>query len=181
MKLRKFIATTIGEYLNEQIDIGNNTNYGEIIDKTKSQYFVKNNNFPNGSWIHKSLVKKINEPIFDEPLKNKGLISPKYVISAFANPISPEKLEKYSNEMRLKMINHNFPPIKGYPIIIDESDIERFEYFLSGEKITDNYLGRYVWVVTDGHHRVASALDVGLTQLKTSIDYSYVDEKDFID
>jgi hypothetical protein len=180
MELRKFIATTIREYLNEQVDIGDDTNYGKILDKTNTQYFVKNNNFPKGSWIHKSLVKKNDKPISDEPLRNKGFISPKYVISAFANPISPDKIEKYSDEMRLKLLSHNFQPIKGYPIIIDESDIERFEYFLSGEKITEKDLGKYAWVVTDGHHRVVSAFNVGLSQLKTSIDYSYVDEKDFI-
>ncbi len=180
MELRKFIKTTIREYLNEQIYIGDNTNYGEILDKTNTQYFVKNNNFPKGSWIHKNLVKKIDEPIFNEPLKNKGWVSPKYVISAFANPISPNKIKKYSDEMQLKMMNHDFPPIKGYPIIIDKNDMERFEYFLSGEKIKDNDLGEYAWVVTDGHHRVVSALNVGLSQLKTIVDYSYVDEKDFI-
>lgn len=63
MELRKFIATTIREHLNENINIGDNTNYGEILDKTNNQFFVKNNNFPKGFWIHKSLVKKINEPI----------------------------------------------------------------------------------------------------------------------
>lgn len=180
MELRKFIATTIREHLNENINIGDNTNYGEILDKTNNQFFVKNNNFPKGFWIHKSLVKKINEPINNEPLKNKGWISPNYVISAFANPTSPDKIEKYSTEMKLKMMNHNFPPIKGYPIIIDDGDIERFDYFLSGEKITENNLGEYAWVVTDGHHRVVSALEVGLPRLKTIVDYSYVDEKDFI-
>jgi hypothetical protein len=180
MGLRKFVATTIREYLNENANIGDNTNYGKILDKTDTQYFFKNNNFPKGSWIHKSLVKKTDEPTFDEPLKNRGWISPDYVISAFANPISSDKIEKYSDEMRLKMMEHDFPPIKGYPIIIDEGDIERFKYFLSGEKITEDDLGRYAWVVTDGHHRVVSALNVGLPQLKTSIDYSYVDEKDFI-
>lgn len=180
MELRKFIATTIREYLNETLNIGDNSNYGKILDKTDNQFFVKNNNFPKGSWIAKGLVKKIDEPIHDEPLKNKGWISPNYVISAFANPISQEKIEKYSDEMRLNMNNHDFPPIKGYPIIIDDGDIERFEYFLSGEKIRKNDLGKYAWVVTDGHHRVVSALNVGLPQLKTLIDYSYVDEKDFI-
>ena len=65
-------------------------------------------------------------------------------------------------------------------IIIDEGDIDRFEYFLSGKKITEKNLGEYAWVVTDGHHRVVSALEVGLPKLETTVDYSYVDEKDFI-
>lgn len=180
MKLRKFIATTIREYLSENINIGDNTNYGEILDKTNNQFFVKNNNFPKGSWIHKSLIKKVDKSSLDEPLRNKGWISPNYVISAFANPISFEKIEKYSDEMKLKMMSHNFPPIKGYPIIIDESDIDRFENFLNGKKIKEKNLGEYVWVVTDGHHRVVSALKIGLPKLETIIDYPYVDEKDFI-
>jgi len=181
MELKKIFTAIIREYLNEQIEIGDNTNYGEILDKTNTQYFVKNNNFPKGSWIHNSLIKKIDEPIIDEPLKNKGWISPKYVISAFANPISTNKIEKYSDDMGSKMMTHNFPAIKGYPIIIDENDIERYGSFLSGENITHNDLGKYVWVVTDGHHRVVSALNAQLPKLETSIDYSYVDEKDFID
>lgn len=180
IKLRKFIAATICEYFSEQINIGDNTNYGKILDKTDNQYYFKNNNFPKGSWVHKKLVKKKEDLIFNEPLKNRGWVSPKYVISAFVNPISYEKIEKYSNEMTSKMMQHGFPPIKGYPLFIDENDIKRFSNFLSGEKITENDLGKYAWVVTDGHHRVVSALNVGLPQLRTSIDYSYVDEKDFI-
>lgn len=174
----KNIKTKLYDFLNESIEIGDNTNYGKILNKTETQFFVKNNNFPKGSWIHKSLVKKIDEPITEEPLKNRGFISPKYVISAFANDISPDKIEKYSDEMRLKMMLHDFPAIKGYPIIIDEDDIDRFGYFLSGEKITNDDLGKYAWVLTDGHHRVLSALNADLKQLETVIDYSYVDDKD---
>jgi hypothetical protein len=47
MAIRKFIATTIREYLNENINIGDNTNYGVILDKTDA-------------------------PIVDEPMINKG-------------------------------------------------------------------------------------------------------------
>lgn len=177
MKSRKFIKSMY-EYLNENINIGDNTNYGKVLDKTNTQYFFKNNNFPKGSWIHKSLVNKINKSIINEPLKNKGYISPNYVISAFDNPISNDKIEKYSDDMRLNMMSHDFPPIKGYPIIIDDSYIERYGYFLNGEKITKQDLGKYAWIVTDGHHRVISALNAGLTELKTSIDYSYVDDED---
>lgn len=176
----KFIITSLNEYLNENIVIGDNTNYGKILDMTNTQIYVKNEKFPKGSWIHKSLVKKINDTIINEPLKNRGYISPEYVISAFANPISFQKIEKYSDEMKMKMMNHEFPPIKGYPIIIDENDMERFECFLSGENIKVEDIGKYAWVVTDGHHRVVSALNIGLPQLETSIDYSYVDEKDFM-
>lgn len=179
MELRKFIKTAIRQCLNEQFDIGDKTNYGEILDKTDTQFYFKNKVFPKGSWVHKSLVK-IDDTILDVKIRNRGWIPPKYVISAFSNVISSEKIEKYSNVMSSEMMGNQFPPIKGYPIFIDDNDIERFGYFLSGEKISKDDLGKYAWVVTDGHHRVISALNVALPQLKTSIDYSYVDEEDFV-
>ena len=164
-----------------KLSIGDNTNYGEILDETDIQYYFKNNMFPKGSWIHKSIVKKDDLELKNQPLRNKGTISPEYVISAFANPIEDEKVNNYSREMEVKMLEHNFPPIKGYPIIIDENDIERYGKFLSGNDITINDVGRYAWVVTDGHHRVISALIAHLPFLKTILDYSYIDENDFIE
>jgi len=175
MKLRNLIL----EQTNEIINIGDNTNYGEILDKTENQFFVKNNNFPKGSWIHKSLVKKTDIKN-TEPMINKGWISPHYVISAFKNVILPEKIKKYSDEMSVDMLEHNFPPIKGYPIFIDTNDIKRYEEFIDDNLITKKDLGRYAWVVTDGHHRTLAALQAGIPKLKTELDYSYVDEKDFI-
>jgi len=52
--------------------------------------------------------------------------------------------------------------------------------FLNDEKITYNDLSRYAWIITDGHYKVVSALNVSLSQLETSIDDPYVDKKDFI-
>ena len=163
------------------LTIGDNTNYGKIKDETDTQFYFKNDLFPKGSWIHKKLIKIDDTNNENKPLRNRGVISPELVISAFSNPLDYDKIEKYSDVMKDDMLSHNFPPIKGYPIIINDGDIMRFGEFLNGENITTKDIGKYAWIVTDGHHRVFSALKVGLPELKTILDYSYIDDNDFIE
>lgn len=162
--------------IKESIKIGDNTNLGIVEDETKTQYYIK------GTWFHKSLVKPLESPILKEPLRNRGRISPDLVISAFKNVIEPAKVERYTNIMSHDEIHHNFPPIKGFPIIIGEDDIKRYEMFLNKKYITKKDIGKYAWVTTDGHHRTLAALNVGLPYLETKLDSVYLgDEKDYIE
>lgn len=103
-------------------------------------------------------------------------ISPELIISAFANPIDDSKVEYYTHIMSEKMLSHDFPPISGYPTIIDENDVG--DYFLTGEEITDNHIGQQVWVVTDGHHRTLAAIAANLPFIETELDYSTVTNLD---
>lgn len=155
-------------YIKENLNIGVNTNVGIIDDMTDTQYYV------NGTWYHKSIVKPSENK--REPLKNRGTIDPNMIIETFQNGIDSEKLEKYTDIMRDELLSHKFPPIKGYPIIITESNIG--EKYLNGNKVKRKDLGKYAWKITDGHHRVLSALANNLEYVETEIDYSYVNDED---
>jgi hypothetical protein len=105
-------------------------------------------------------------------------ISPKFIISAFENEICFDKVEKYTNIMREEMLSNNFPPIKGFPCIIDEDDLEG--WFIDGSNIAETYLGKLCWMVTDGHHRSIAAASAKLPYINVELDYSTItDEKDF--
>ncbi len=104
-----------------------------------------------------------------------GLICPKqikteFIISAFENDIDSDKLEEYTNIMKTEMLSHSFPPILGFPTIIDENDIG--EFFLNGEEVTEEHIGKLCWKVTDGHHRSLSAIAARLPYLETDLDYN---------
>lgn len=103
-------------------------------------------------------------------------INPNMVISAFANEMDLDKVEKYTEIMKEQMLSHDFPPIMGYPIIISEDDLGK--NFINGEEITEDFIGQRAWVVTDGHHRVFAALEVGLPMLEVQLDYSTVTNMD---
>lgn len=99
------------------------------------------------------------------------------IISAFANHIDQEKVDKYTDIMREMMLSHDFPPIKGYPIIISEEDLG--DYFLVGEEITKEHIGQMAWKVTDGHHRTLAAIEAHVPVMETELDYSTItNEKD---
>ena len=104
-------------------------------------------------------------------------VNPKLIISAFANEIDHDKLDEYTEIMRAEMLSHSFPPIEGFPAIIDDSDIG--EEFLSGAEVTTNDIGKKVWKVTDGHHRALSAIAANLPQIDVVLDSSTItDEKE---
>lgn len=99
-------------------------------------------------------------------------IKPSLIISAFANEIENDKVERYAHIMRAEMLSHDFPPITGYPILIDEDDLEG--WFLNGDNIPETMLGKMAWKVTDGHHRSLAAIDAGLPFLEVMLDYSTI-------
>ena len=82
-----------------------------------------------------------------------GAIDPRKIISGFANPIDPEKLDTYTRMLKYS----SPPPIHGWPSIIDDGDVGG--YFLSGEEIAEKHIGQWVWYVSDGHHRACAALE----------------------
>lgn len=110
-------------------------------------------------------------------------IKPTLIISAFANDMDSGKVEHYTNVMRVEMLSHSFPPIEGFPTIIDESDVG--DFFLTGEEIEECHIGILAWKVTDGHHRAKSAICAKLPYIETELDYSTitneVDMKNFKD
>lgn len=149
------------------------SNLGIIQDETDTQYLI------GGKWYHKSLVKLTDSELKKEKLFNRGRIESKYVISAFDNPIDNIKLNKYREEFRNKGLQHSFPKIKGYPNIIDESDIDKT--FMDGTEITKEHIGTYSWILTDGHHRVVAAIYENIPYLETMLDYSYIEEDDYFE
>lgn len=105
-------------------------------------------------------------------------IKPTLIISAFANEIEDAKVEEYTAIMKAEMLSHNFPPITGFPRVIDEDDL--FGWFIDGREITEDLLGIEVWAVTDGHHRSLAAINARLPYLNTTLDYSTItNEEDF--
>jgi len=100
------------------------------------------------------------------------------IISAFCNEIDVQKIESYTEIMREQMLSHPFPPISGFPSIIDESNFG--DCFLTGEEITGEHVGQIAWFVTDGHHRAMSAVNASLPFVETALDYSTItNETDF--
>lgn len=161
------------ESFTNSINIGDNTNIGIVSDKTDTQYEI------DSTWYHHSIVKP-STIVKKQVLHNRGRISPDMIISAFANPIDQEKAERYARDMEDEMMENEFPPIKGFPIKITDGDLERFGEFLSGEPITEDDLGKYAWVTTDGHHRTIAALQANLPFLRTKLDTVYMaDETDY--
>ena len=74
--------------------------------------------------------------------------------------------------MKQEMLQNDFPAITGFPIIINQEDIG--ENFLSGEEITEDYIGKQAWKVWDGHHRVLAALNAKLPYLKVRLERSSI-------
>lgn len=94
------------------------------------------------------------------------------IISAFANDMDQEKVQQYMEIMKAEMLSHNFPPIQGYPIIIEEDDLEG--WFIDGSNIPETMLGKQAWKVTDGHHRSLAAIEAKLPYLHVELDYSTI-------
>lgn len=156
------------QYINENLKIGDNTNVGIIDDMTDTQYYI------NGSWYHKSIVKPSD---IKPKLVNRGRIAPNMVISGFANSIDRNKVEEYYHIFIESGLDNDFPPIKGYPIIITEDDIDRYGVFLDDREITKSDIGKYAWIVTDGWHRTLAALKANIPYLETKIDFAYGDKE----
>jgi len=90
-------------------------------------------------------------------------ISPLKLIAWFDNPLEMDKLEKYIDNMNETYdLEYTFPPILGYPIIIDKWDVWK-------EMITDinwetqgfvdtNNIWQLFFVVTDWFHRSTAAI-----------------------
>jgi len=103
-------------------------------------------------------------------------VKPSLIISAFENPIDENKVEEYTNIMRNEMLSHSFPAITGFPTVIDDSDVGN--YFMSGEEITEEHIGKQVWKVWDGHHRVISAIAANLPYIEVELEYAAITDKD---
>lgn len=100
------------------------------------------------------------------------LIKVDRIFSAFQNEISEDKVNEYAEIMKNNMLNHDFPPIKGFPSLYDEDvDLHRWMDW-------DNHLkpnnGDLIWNVTDGHHRSLAAIIAELPHLEVELDYSCI-------
>jgi hypothetical protein len=99
------------------------------------------------------------------------------IVSAFSNSIDPIKVNEYSNIMRINDVNYGnvgFPPILGFPSIIDEDDISNEEFRMMDFDSDDYQIGDLIWKVTDGHHRTLAAIKAGIHQLEVELDYSCI-------
>ena len=102
-------------------------------------------------------------------------IKPSMIISAFENEMDFEKVEEYTQIMKVEMLSHSFPPIMGFPTIIDEDDVG--QYFLNGEEIEERHIGKLAWKVTDGHHRATSSINANLPYIEVELDYGTITSK----
>jgi len=161
------------------LKIGDYTEIGKIEDEYGTQFKI------NGNWYAKSIVKpgKAKKQTSDKIVKTKNKdyyngiripkqVNPNTVISSFQNEMDWDKVERYTQEMKEKMLSHDFPPITGFPSIINESDIG--QKFLNGNEITEEDIGKQVWKVTDGHHRAISAINAELPYIEVELDYSTI-------
>jgi len=95
------------------------------------------------------------------------------IISAFENDMDETRLE-YWREQDISA----FPPITGYPSVIDEKD-STYGFFMSGANITDDIIGQPCWRVTDGHHRTIVLLERKVRYTEVKMDPScFTDERE---
>lgn len=94
------------------------------------------------------------------------------IISAFANEIDYEKVDEFTKIMKVEMLSHSFPPIEGYPMIIDEDDLEG--WYIDGSNISEEDLGKVAWKVTNGHHRSIAAINAKIPYFPVELDYSCI-------
>ena len=99
------------------------------------------------------------------------------IISAYANEIDWEKVEKYTHVMSSEMLSHSFPAIWGFPALIDEDHVG--QEFLSRQPIEAHHIGQLAWIVTNGHHRSLAAINAGLPYIDVELEFSTItSEKD---
>lgn len=96
------------------------------------------------------------------------------IISAFQNAMYEDKINEYIEIFQEQYTSHDLPPIKGYPHIVNEDDIENELLFLNMEDVNTDHIGQLVWFVTDGHHRSIAAIRTDLPHLEVELDYSCI-------
>lgn len=102
-------------------------------------------------------------------------ISPFEIVSAFENAIDDNKIEQYTNNMlETYDFEYTFPPIKWFPLIIDEDIINKYQFFLSWKEIPNDYIWKKIWAVTDWHHRVISACNAHKKYIDLELDRSTI-------
>lgn len=101
------------------------------------------------------------------------LIRTDRIVSAFVNPCVDEKVDAYTVIMKSKMYSHDFPPIMGYPSIIDEDDCNNPDFAMMDFN-SDYDIGDLIWYVTDGHHRTLAAIKANLPHLEVKLDYDCI-------
>lgn len=92
------------------------------------------------------------------------------LISAFENEMDWDKVDEFTQVLKIEMMSHDFPPLEGYPIIIDENDLGLV--FMNLNEITEEHIGQLAWKVTNGHHRAFAAVNAGLPHIPVELDYS---------
>jgi len=149
-----------------EMHIGNNTEIGRIDDETDTQFQIK------GTWYAKWIIKPAAVAEDNEGILVPDKIKPTMIISAFSNEMDWDKVERYADIMKESGMEHGFPAISGYPIIIDENEIG--DQFLTGEEVSEHHVGQLAWKVTNGHHRSLGAIKAALPWIDVELDYSTV-------
>lgn len=144
--------------------IGDNTTIGIVDDVTDTQVQINNN------WYAKKIITKSDILVKKEPLRNRKTINPNIIVSAFTNPIDESRVEYYVDIFNKYWLESDIEPIKGFPFIINEDDIDTL--LMNNEPITSDMIGTYAWKLTDGHHRVLAAIQVDLPYLNTKLEYA---------
>jgi len=111
-------------------------------------------------------------------MQYNGMLIPSFVrseriISAFENVIDSQKVEEFKDAM---ICGEQFPPITGYPDVIDEDDVGKV--FMDGSEVVKSDVGQSVWYVTDGHHRTIAAIEAGICRLNVMMDMSCFTDED---
>jgi hypothetical protein len=100
------------------------------------------------------------------------------ILSAFENAMDWDKVERFTDVLRVELLQNDVPPIKGFPDVLSEDDIGKA--FLSGEEVTADHVGERVWYVTDGHHRSLAHIEADVRYIRTELDYTCItSQEDF--
>jgi hypothetical protein len=186
----KYDSREFDKYIEDYTDSGFNTFYAlnmegvNMINKIRARLETRKgikegtDMFPD---YEHSAVEEVKDKKFERggAITYNGIrvpetISPKMIISAFQNLVDNEKVQEYSEKMKEEMLSHDFPPIEGYPRIIDQDDVDSNIEFLNGDQVTEEYIGKMAWMVTDGHHRSLAAIEANLPYLEVKLDYSTI-------
>lgn len=110
-------------------------------------------------------------------------INPRYIISAFENPVNSSTVDEYTEVMMNEYdTEYTFPPIMWYPSIITEDTIDEYYEFINWNEILRSDIWKVAWFVTDWHHRSMAANNAWKRYIDVELDRSTItDEKELED
>lgn len=116
-------------------------------------------------------------------LQNEHYIRVDMLSSAYSdNFMDWDKVDKYTEVVKYNDCNfghHGFPPLLGFFVKLNESNYKKYPYIYcdEGKIIIEPYnkkdFGKWIFAVTDGHHRMFAMKRNMIHQTEVEVEYQY--------